>query len=127
MKNLGVSFGFVKIPVSDFARSTAFYREVLGLDEDFAVEQYGWAQYSVGAASICIYVAGLGGGETKPGIDTGIQLRVTDAKAAYALIKARGGKLGELNSGDDGTVEFDVSDPDGNKLAIAQVPIEATA
>ncbi len=105
--------------------STTFYRAVLGLSEDFAVEQYGCAQYDAGTASICLYVVGLGGGDAKPGIDTGIQLRVTDAKAAYSLIGNRGGKLGDLNSGDDGTVGFDVFDPDGNKLSIAQVPTDS--
>lgn len=124
MKNLGISFGFVKIPVTNFAKSAAFYRDVLGLEEDFAVEQYGWAQYSAGNASICLYAAGMGGGNGKPGTDTGIQLRVTDGKAAHAAITQRGGEVGELNTGDDGTVSFDVTDPDGNTLSIAQVPTE---
>ena len=124
MKNLSLTFGFVKIPVSDFAKSTAYYRDVLGLEEDFAVEKYGWAQYSAGTASICLYVTGMGGGDVKPGIDTGIQLRVNDAKAAHALITSRGGKVSALNSGDDGTVGFAVTDPDGNKISIVQVPAE---
>lgn len=124
MKNLGLSFGFVKIPVTDFARATAFYRDVLGLEEQFAVEQYGWAQYDVGGTGLCLYVAGMGGGDGKPGVDTGIQLRVSDARAAHALIIQRGGKPGELNAGDDGTVAFTVTDPDGNQLSIAQVPTE---
>jgi AraC-like DNA-binding protein/catechol 2,3-dioxygenase-like lactoylglutathione lyase family enzyme len=122
MKNLGISFGFVKIPVTDFAKSTAFYREVLGLEEHFAVEQYSWAQYGVGDAAICLYVPGMGAGGGPPGIDTGIQLRVTDALAAHALLTQRGGKPSHPQKGDDGTVLFDIADPDGNVLSIAQVP-----
>jgi predicted enzyme related to lactoylglutathione lyase len=124
MKNLGISLGFVRILISDFQKSAVFYRDVLGLTEDFAVEQYGWTQYNVGAASICTYVVDPNGNEGKPGVDTGMQLRVTDAKAAYELITSRGGKPGKLNTGDDGTVQFTITDPDGNKLSVAQVPTE---
>jgi predicted enzyme related to lactoylglutathione lyase len=129
MKSLGVSFGFVKIPVTNFAKSTAFYREVLGLEEDFAVEAYGWAQYRAGNAYVCIYTVGVSSFpadelqvKVKTGIDTGIQLRVKDASKAYTLVKARGGKVSDLRTGDDGTIGFGVSDPDGNTLSIAQVP-----
>jgi AraC-like DNA-binding protein/catechol 2,3-dioxygenase-like lactoylglutathione lyase family enzyme len=132
MKTLGVTLGHIKVPVTDLARSAAFYRDVLGLEEDFAVEQYGWAQYGAGDAAICLSVVGrskfptddavLGGPTARPGIDTGIQLRVTDARAAHAAIVQRGGKVGELHAGDDGSVGFGVADPDGNKLHVAQVP-----
>jgi AraC-like DNA-binding protein/catechol 2,3-dioxygenase-like lactoylglutathione lyase family enzyme len=124
MKNLGISFGFVKIPVTQFAKSAAFYRDVLGLEEQFAVEQYGWAQYDVGGTGLCLYQVGMGGGQGKPGIDTGIQLRVNDAKAAHALITQRGGTTDPIHTGDDGTIGFSVTDPDGNTLSIAQVPAE---
>ncbi len=132
MKTLGVSFGHVRIPVADLARSATFYRDVLGLAEDFAVEQYGWAQYDAGGVAVCLFVVGqstfptddaaLGGPTAKAGIDTGIQLRVTDARAAHAAIAGRGGTVGRLDVGDDGTVAFGVADPDGNKLSVAQVP-----
>jgi predicted enzyme related to lactoylglutathione lyase len=129
MKHLGISFGFVKIPVTNFAAACVFYRDVLGLEEEFAVEQYGWAQYSAGNASICLYVVGMSqwdgierAAKEKAGIDTGIQLRITDAKSAYDAITHRGGKASKLNTGDDGTIAFSVVDPDGNVLGIAQVP-----
>ena len=124
MKTLGITIGLVKIPVTDFARATAFYRDVLGLEEQFAVEQYGWAQYSTGPVSLCLYVVGMGGGNGKPGGDVGVQLRVSDAKAAHAIVTSRGGKVGKLEIGDDGTVAFDIYDPDGNKVSVAQVPVE---
>lgn len=114
----GVSVGFIKVPVGDFARACTFYRDSLCLHEDFAVEAFGWAQYSTGSIPICLYKVGMGGGDGKPGGETGIQLRVTDAKAAHAHLKKH---AGELNIGDDGTVTFNVTDPDGNKLQIAQV------
>jgi catechol 2,3-dioxygenase-like lactoylglutathione lyase family enzyme len=124
MKTLGISLGFVKIPVTDFAKSTAFYRDILGLEEQFAAIEYGWAQYDAGNANICLYQVGMGGGSGKPGIDTGIQLRVNDAKAAHELMVSRGAKLEPIRVGDDGTCAFTVTDPDGNKLDVAQLPAE---
>ena len=113
------TLGLIKIPVSDFARATAFYRDVLGLTETFAVAEYGWAQYDTGAVPLCLYTVGLGGGDAPPGGDTGVQLRTDNAAAAHAGL---GGHAGPLQIGDDGTVGFDVTDPDGNRLQIAQVP-----
>lgn len=114
----GAAVGFIKIPVGDFAKACAFYRDSLGLKEDFAVEAYGWAQYSTGSVPICLYKEGMGGGEGKPGGETGVQLRVKDAKAAHAHLKDY---AGELSEGDDGTVAFKVTDPDGNSMQVAQV------
>lgn len=121
MKDLGVSVGLVKVPVTAFARATQFYREVLGLEEEFAVEQYGWAQYKTASVPLCLYVTGMGGGDGKPGGETGIQLRVRDAKAAHASIRQRGGNVSDLDSGDDGSVGFAVRDPDGNSISIIQI------
>jgi hypothetical protein len=43
----------------------------------------------------------MGGGDNTPGIDTGIQLRVNDARTARAVIQTRGAKPGAIHSGDD--------------------------
>ena len=114
---MSYTLGLVKIPVSDFARATAFYRDVLGLTETFAAAEYGWAQYDAGPVPLCLYTVGLGGGT--PGGDTGLQLRTEDAAAAHARLA---GHAGPLQTGDDGTVTFDFTDPDGNRLQVAQVP-----
>lgn len=114
----GAHVGFVKIPVANFARATAFYRDTLGLPEDFAAEEYGWAQYGTGGVPICLYEAGKGGGEGAPGGDTGIQLRVADARAAYERLGAAASDLGE---GADGSVGFTLTDPDGNRLQVLQL------
>ena len=105
--------------MSDLARATAFYRNVLGLPETFAAAEYGWAQYDTGPVPLCLYTVGLGGGDGTPGGDTGVPLRTDDAAAAHARL---GGHAGPLQVGDDATVGFDVTDPDGNRLRIAQVP-----
>jgi AraC-like DNA-binding protein/catechol 2,3-dioxygenase-like lactoylglutathione lyase family enzyme len=113
--------GLVKIPVTDFARATAFYREVLGLEEEFAVEAYGWAQYRTKPVPLCLYVAGAGGGDGTPGGDTGIHLVVPDAGVLCRELTQRGAILVcDLTTSDDGGSFFVVRDPDGNTLKICQ-------
>lgn len=116
---VGASVGLVKIPVGDFERACAFYRDTLGLHEDFAVPEYGWAQYATGTIPVCLYQVGRGGGDGEPGGETGLQLRVRDARAAHEHLRVHAGRLQE---GDDGTVVFTVKDPDGNAIQVAQQP-----
>ena len=111
----------VKIPVTDFARSCAWYREVLGLGEDFAVDEFGWAQYDVGSVPLCLYQVGMGGGDGLPGGDTGLHLTVEDAGELHAALQQRGAQLpGGLETSADGLTFFLVSDPDGNSIKILQ-------
>lgn len=117
-----VALGFVKVPVSDVTRAAAFYRDGLGLTEDFVVAEYGWAQLSTATVPICLYVPGKGGGAREPGGDTGIQLRVADAAVMHARLSGDDGVDGELSTGDDGTVTFMARDPDGNLVQVAQMP-----
>ena len=121
MKNFNPSVQLIKIPITDFDRARTFYRDVLGLEEEFAVEQYGWAQYKAGGIPLCLYVVGKGGGEGKPGGETNFHLAVDDAKSAFATLQKRGAQLPcELVSSDDGGSFFMVADPDGNSFKIVQ-------
>ena len=114
----GASVGFVKVPVSDFDAARAFYRDQLGLKEDYAFPEYGWAQFATGSIPICLYKPGMGGGGGTPGGETGIQLRVADARAAREHLAEAASAMIE---GDDGSVSFTVQDPDGNELQISQL------
>ena len=121
MQDLSIRISLVKIPVTDFAAATAFYREVLGFEEEFAVEAYGWAQYRVGELPLCLYQTGMGGGSGEPGGDTGIHLEVSDAKAAFKFLGDQGAEFAcDLTTSDDGGSFFEVKDPDGNTLKICQ-------
>ena len=115
----GAQVGLVTIPVSDFEAACTFYRDVLGLHEDFAIEEYAWAQYATGTIPLCLYVPGRGGGQASPGGDTGIQLRIEDAAAAYELLAPHCD--GELRRGDDGSINFVLRDPDGNRIQVLQL------
>ena len=114
----GAEVGFVKVPVSDFARSRVFYRDVLGLTEDFAAEEFHWAQFATGGVPLCLYQPGKGGGSGVPGTDTGIQLRVADARAAYDALEEHATEFGE---GADGSAGFTLTDPDGNTIQVLQL------
>jgi AraC-like DNA-binding protein/catechol 2,3-dioxygenase-like lactoylglutathione lyase family enzyme len=71
MKDMNSTINLVKVPVTDFERSQKFYRDVLGLEEEFAVGQYGWAQYKTGAIPLCLYIVAMGGGDATPGDELG--------------------------------------------------------
>jgi catechol 2,3-dioxygenase-like lactoylglutathione lyase family enzyme len=121
MMDLEYQINLVKVPVKDFSRAARFYRETLGLKEDFAVAEYGWAQYSTGSIPLCIYEVGKGGGDGVPGNDTGIHLSVTDPIAAHKAVKERSEyPVGDVFSSADGGLFFTVYDPDGNSLKIGQ-------
>jgi len=121
MKSLNPAVSLIKIPVSDFNRARGFYRDVLGLEEEFAVEEYGWAQYKAGELPICLYVVGKGGGDGTPGGEINFHLAVDNAPQAYALLQQRGCSLPcELVKSDDGGSFFMVADPDGNTFKICQ-------
>jgi AraC-like DNA-binding protein/predicted enzyme related to lactoylglutathione lyase len=121
MKDLHPAVNLIKIPVTDFARARGFYRDVLGLEEEYAVDEYGWAQYAAGDLPICLYVVGMGGGDGKPGNELNFHLAVDNAKQAFSAIGKRGGTFAcDLTSDDEGGAFFIVADPDGNRLKIVQ-------
>ena len=113
------AIALVKLPVTDFERARHFYRDVLGLSEDFAVEEYGWAQFATGSIPLCLFVSGKGGGDAAGGGDSGIQLRIANAAIAYEQLAEF--VEGDLEVGDDGSKSFLLRDPDGNGLQVLQL------
>jgi predicted enzyme related to lactoylglutathione lyase len=121
MKNLNPSIALIKIPVTNFTRATAWYRDILGLEEEFAVEEYGWAQYKTGDIPLCLYVVGMGGGNGKPGNETNFHLAIDDAAKALTLLKQRDSTINsQLISSDDGGKFFMLTDPDGHTFKVVQ-------
>ena len=113
--------GLVKIPVTDFKSATAYYREVIGLEEEFAVEAYGWAQYKTGNLPLCLYVTGQGGGDGTPGEEIGFHLQVDQIESFYVTIKERGGRVGsEIVTSSDGGMFFMLCDLDNNRFKVVQ-------
>ena len=117
----GIKIGLVKIPVTDFLEATHYYREVIGLEEEFAVPAYGWAQYKTDNLPLCLYEVGKGGGEGTPGHEVGFHLAVANIETFYADMKSRGGQFAsDIVSSADGGMFFVLKDPDGNTFKVTQ-------
>ena len=116
------TIGLVKIPVTDFDASTRYYREVVGLAEEFAVEAYGWAQYKTSNIPLCLYVVGQGGGEGKPGEEVGFHLVVENIESVHTAVTQKGGEeaASEIVNSADGGKFFLLRDPDGNSFKVIQ-------
>ena len=111
----------LKIPVSNVDASSKFYAENLGLNVDFAAEEYGWAQLSSGDFSMALYVPGMGGGDGKLGgsVDFHLSLEGEQFDTLANELLANGHlNEGMIHSGNDGSTFVDVLDPDGNILKI---------
>ena len=121
LNKMNFTIGLVKIPVTNFEAATHYYREVIGLEEEFAVEAYGWAQYKTSNLPLCLYEVGKGGGEGKPGKEVGFHLAVDNIETFYASVVQRGGQFSSeiVNSADGGKFVV-LRDPDGNSFKIVQ-------
>lgn len=116
----------VKIPVSDIEVAVPFYRDVLGLKEEFVMAEYGWAQFSVGQMPIALYVPGMGGGNGVAGQADCLHFATADEDAVRAnLVKAEIDPDKQLHQGDDGTRFFELQDPDGNQFKVMLPQTEA--
>jgi len=118
------ALSLLKVPVSDVARSVAFYRDAMGFVEGFVAEEYGWAQLNAGGLSLALFVPGMGGGDATVGGSAWFHLALTapefDAlaerlQASKALVEDR------IHQGNDGTTFIDAQDPDGNVLKVIRV------
>jgi catechol 2,3-dioxygenase-like lactoylglutathione lyase family enzyme len=107
---------FVSVPVTDLERSTAFYRDTLGLEQ---IGHGAWPEFQLGE-NVSLYLldpTNIGqrfeGPHTSP-----IAMRVADVEAARAELEARGVVFaGEtFDTGVCHMAHF--TDPDGNVLML---------
>ncbi|WP_394937995.1 VOC family protein [Psychromicrobium sp. YIM B11713] len=120
----------VVVPVSDLDRAIAFYRDQVGfnLDHDTKNEHMHVAQLTPRGSGCSIVIGDLPAqNEMAPGSLRGLQLVVSDAKAARAELISRGVEASELMSfsPDDGGTFFGFSDPDGNTWAVQELKVRA--
>jgi len=117
----------LKIPVSDIAASARFYRDGIGFEQEFIVEEYGWAQFKAGDLSVALYKPGMGGGNRTPGGSVDFHLATSDLHQLQERLKRCDPnlKIGIFKN-DDGSETLEFSDPDGNELKIGKVqaPVE---
>lgn len=110
----------VKMPVSDIDKAVAFYRDILGLSEDFVVAEYGWAQLSAGNLPIALYVPGMGGGKAEAGKADHLHLAVTDLDV-FGHVLGQHNVQAQLHTGNDGTTFYELADPDGNVIKVGLI------
>ena len=111
----------VAIPVTDQDRTKALY-EGLGFETRFDADLGGgfrWIELAPpgGGTSISVIASG---DELPTGIDTGIRLVTTDARAAHAQLIELGLDVGELLDWDTAPLMFSFCDHDGNRLYVAE-------
>ncbi len=120
----------VVLPVSDLARSIAFYRDQVGfaLDHDTENEHMHVAQLTPPGSGCSIVIGTLPSqNEMAPGSMRGLQLVVPDAAAAREELLSRGVEASEIQVFDerDGGTLFGFADPDGNTWAVQQIKARA--
>lgn len=118
----------VLLPVSDLDRAIAFYRDQVGfdLDHDTQNEHMHVAQLTPRGSGCSIVVGDLPAQqEMAPGSLRGLQLVVSDARAAREELLSRGVAASEITVFDerDGGTFFGFSDPDGNTWAVQQMKV----
>ena len=118
----------VVLPVSDLARSIAFYRDRVGfdLDHDTRTEAMHVVQLTPRGSGCSIVFGDLPSQrEMAPGSIRGLQLVVPDARAARQELVDRGVDVSEIMqfSPDDGGTFFGFSDPDGNTWAVQELQV----
>ena len=124
----------VVVPVSEVDRAKAFYAEQLGFNVDHDVEVVEGnrvVQLTPPGSGCSIVLREGGAAEMAPGSLKGLQLVVSDIKAARAQLEQRGVDVGEVEvMGENPTPEADpldnvgfvfFSDPDGNGWAVQQM------
>lgn len=113
----------VAVPVSDVDRAKAFYNEKAGfnLDHDHKVsDEIRFVQLTP-PGSACSIALGTGIVDAPPGSVKGLQLVVSDVKAARAELVERGMEVGEVQEFPWGLFVF-FNDPDGNAWSVQQIP-----
>ena len=118
----------VILPVSDIDAAIAFYRDKVGfhLDHDTKNEHMHVVQLTPNGSGCSIVVGDLPSqNQMKPGTLKGLQLVVSDGRAARAELISRGVTCSEIMVFDerDGGTFFGFSDPDGNTWSVQQLKV----
>ena len=113
----------VNVPVTDVDRAKEFYVDKVGfnLDHDHQVsDELRFVQLTP-PGSACSIAIGSGLGGATPGSAQGLQMVVSDIRAAHDELAGRGVEVGDVQSFPWGDFVF-FSDPDGNGWAVQAIP-----
>lgn len=120
-----MQMAYVNVFVSDLARATAFYRDVLGLPLQFAAAEHGYASFAAGK-SMRLGVAVPGPEHAQlVGRHTGVGLAVTDLAAEHARLAGLGVAFPMPPTRQPwGAFMALLADPDGNIYYLDQIAEE---
>jgi catechol 2,3-dioxygenase-like lactoylglutathione lyase family enzyme len=113
----------IPIPVSDVDRAKTFYVEKAGFNADhdhLVSDDIRFVQLTP-PGSACSIVLGKGITEEPPGSVQGVQMVVSDIKAARAELIERGVDVGDVQVFPWGSFLF-FKDPDGNGWSVQEIP-----
>jgi hypothetical protein len=119
--NLFTGLHTVAIPVTHQERSKNLF-ETLGFECRFDAELqegFRWIELAPPGASTSVALVAAGV-DLPTGVDTGIRLIATDARAARAELQALGCTVGDLLDWDTAPLMFSFCDPDGNRLYVSE-------
>ena len=113
----------VAIPVTDVDRAKTFYVDQVGFnaDHDHRVSDGLRFVQLTPPGSACSIVLGEGITEMAPGSQKGVQMVVSDVRAAREELLSRGVQASEVQDMPWGSFSF-FADPDGNTWALQQLP-----
>src|SRR5579864_8203989 len=109
------------INVSDLDRSVSWYRDGLGFEEIYRMDEYGWCEMRSPIDGVTIGLQ-----QTKTGFGPGgatLSFTVADIEAARKHLQSAGARFeGEIVEipGEDGVKLANFVDPDGNPLTLAE-------
>ncbi len=125
MKGLATRVWVVGIPVANFDRSMAFYRDLLGFKVQLEARMFNWIELGPDEPLCKIGLAEVKGNEKgrKPGGATGITLDTDDIQEFHRRLTTRGVKFTLPPSRQPwGGMMGEFLDPDGNELTIVEDP-----
>ena len=114
----------IHVPVSDVDRAKEFYVDKLGFNADYdqrVSDDLRFVQLTP-PGSACSIAIGVGlGGTLQPGQQDGIQVVIDDADAVLADLRAKGVDADGVDEQAWGRF-VTLSDPDGNRWTLQQLP-----
>jgi predicted enzyme related to lactoylglutathione lyase len=107
------------IDVNDFKKALAWYKDVLGFEPTYAVDEMGWAELRTSVEGFTLGVQTDPQASHEPG--SVVTFSVTDVEAARSQIASHGGTLdGEVDVIPGMVKLARWRDPDGNHFMFAQ-------
>ena len=111
----------VAVPVSDQDRAKALLERfgfAVRMDAELQ-EGFRWLELELPGASTTVSLVAAGD-ELPSGIDTGVRLATTDARAAHDALRAEGLEVGELLDWETAPLMFEFRDHDGNRFYVTE-------